>query len=171
MRAHLACEIVTVALLGVFATAVGGQDGKKLPKGFIPVTLPPGKLPEGVIHLRLAPGEFSVEDVERDGKIILRITAGKTVIETKSFFIGDGNGAALVQAPKQRLGNKEINEPGSSLYYEDFVPVEKLKPGSFYITTPSVFVGWFKSVEPRKRNEPPAPPVNNKGKTEKDNQE
>ena len=151
MRARLACETAMVALCFVFATAVGAQGVKQLREGFVPVRLPPGKLPEGVIHVRLPPGEFSVEDVERDGKIVLRITAGKTVIETKSFFIGDGNGAALVQAPDKRLNNKQINEPGSSLYYEEFVPVEKLKAGSLYITTPSVFVGWFKSVQPRKR--------------------
>jgi hypothetical protein len=152
MRAHSACKMaVAVVVLGVaLGTPAGAQDAKKLPGGFIPVKLPPGKLPEGVIHVRLPPGEFSVEDVERDGKIILRITAGKTIIETKSFFIGDGCGAALVQAPEKRLNNKQVNEPGSSLYYEDFVPVKKLKAGSLYITTPSVSVGWFKSVRPRR---------------------
>ena len=151
MRRYLPCKIVMVALCGFLAAAVGAQEDRKLPEGFVAVTLPPGKLPDGVIHLRLPPGEFSVEDIEREGKIILRITAGKTVIETKSFFIGDGTGAALVQAPSKRLGNKETNEPGSSLYYEDFISVEKLKAGSFYVTTPSVNVRWFKSAQPRKR--------------------
>jgi hypothetical protein len=166
MRAHLACGTVIVVLLGAFGTFVGAQDGRELPKGFTRVTLPPGKLPEGVVHVRLPPGEFSVEDIERDGKVILRITASKTVIETKSFFIGDGNGAALVQAPTQRLRNKQTNGPGSSLYYEDFVPVDKLKPGSLYITTPSVNVGWFTTAQPRKQKQPPS--VDKKDKTEKE---
>ena len=151
MRPPLACKAAILLLIGAFTITAGAQEGRKLPDGLVRVKLPPGKLPEGVIHVKLPPGEFIVEDIERDGNILLRITAGKTVIETKSFFIGDGDGAALQQAPEKRLNNKQVNEPGSSLYYGSFIKVEKLKAGSLYVTTPSVFVGWVKSVQPPKK--------------------
>ena len=150
MRAFLVCRVVAVMLFGAAAMAHGYQDERKLPEGITLVKLPPGKLPEGVIHLKLPPGGFSIEDVERDGKIVLRITAGETVIETKSFFIGDGNGAAIFEAPDKRLRNIQRNGVGSSLYFANFVSVDKLKPGSFYVTTPSVFVGWVKKTPPPK---------------------
>ena len=151
MRATFVPAIPGLCFLVLLGTTSGAQDERKLPDGFLRVTLPPGKLPEGVIHVRLPPGEFIVEDIKRDGKIILRITAGKTVIETNKFYMGDGNGAALEEAPEKHLNNKIINSPGSSLFYEKFIGVEKLKAGSLYITTPSVHVGWFKSVRPQKQ--------------------
>ena len=147
MRVAFALPVAALTVLLIFAITAGAHDEPKLPDGFIRVKLPPGKLPDGVIHVRLPPGEFIVEDIERDGKILLRITAGKTVIETNRFFIGDGNGAALVEAPEKRLNNKLTNEPGSSLDYAKFVTVDKLKAGSLYVTTPSVHVGWVKVVQ------------------------
>ncbi|MFO0928443.1 MAG: hypothetical protein U0736_15685 [Gemmataceae bacterium] len=151
MHADWAWLLVAVALVGTPGGFGVAQQPRPLPNGFAPVKLPPGKLPPGVISIRLAPGGFTVEDIERDGKILLRITAGKTVIETKSYYLGDGCGATLVEAPERRLNNVQMNEPGSNLLYEAVIPITKLKAGSLYITSPDVNIGWFKSVKPDKR--------------------
>ena len=97
----------------------------------------PLKLPEGVILVKLPPGEVRMETIQRGGKPILRVTVGKTVIEAKGLYFGDGNGAGYWDSAT--LGASTITHfPGSSINQEDYSPLEKLKAGSLFITTPSI---------------------------------
>ena len=75
---------------------------------------------------------------------MMQIKAGKMLVETNKFYIGDGNGAFLEEAPGKVWENTWRHSPGSGQYYGTFVPVDKLKPASLYVTTPSVIIGWFK---------------------------
>lgn len=144
------CLRPVVALLGFFliAHAVVGlaQEGPKLP--------------DGVILVKLPPGEMRKENIIRNGKPILRVTVGKTIIETRELFLGDGKGAIQIEAIKEGMhwvpasGGKgfifdgsDTSAPGSEIHMEHFLPVEKLKPGSLYITTPSIIFRWGKDAK------------------------
>jgi hypothetical protein len=110
-------------------------------------------LPEGVTHVALPPGTIRLENIMKDGKHLLRLTVDKLVIHGRAFFLGDGKNALQVEATKEGMhwarpgGRKgfvidgtDTHEPGSiigaqgGLYWK----VGQLKPGSVYLTTPSI---------------------------------
>ena len=110
-------------------------------------------LPEGVIHVALPPGAIKMEYTVKNGKPLLRLTAGKAVIEARTVFLGDGKAATQFEATKEGIhwpsakGEKgfvvdgEItHEPGSTIGVlgGDYLTVDQLKPGSVYVTTPSI---------------------------------
>ena len=106
-------------------------------------------LPAGVINVAVPPGILRMEDV-RDGRTLLRVTVGKTVIEARTVFMGDGKGATRDDAMKGedaiKGGHVIINEPGSTIIDEGFVPLPNLKAGSLYVTTPSIIFRWGKDA-------------------------
>jgi hypothetical protein len=106
-------------------------------------------LPDGVIHVRLPDGQVRIE-TSVGVKPIYRVSAGKTVIETRTFFFGDGRGAGSWDATKEGSGNSYIHNPGSSINYQQFLPVEKLKAGSIYVTTPSIIFKWGIIARPKR---------------------
>ena len=108
-------------------------------------------LPDGVTHVALPAGEVRKENLLRKGKPTIRLTVGRTVIEARSIFLGDAKGATHFEAIKEGVhwapasGRKgvvmdgiSIDEPGSTIEDADFHPLEKLKSGSLYITTPGI---------------------------------
>jgi hypothetical protein len=83
----------------------------------------------------------------------LRITVGKTVIVAQTVFFGDGKCATEYEArkdgihwlsPKDRTGftvtGDIIDHAGgtTSVAFGEYLTVDKLKPGSIYVTTPSI---------------------------------
>src|SRR5689334_5864347 len=60
-------------------------------------------LPEGVIHVSLPPGVIEWERIFKSGKPLLRVTVGKTVIEARNVFIGDGKAAAEAEATRDGI--------------------------------------------------------------------
>jgi hypothetical protein len=137
-----------------------------------PQTGPAGQqieLPEGVTHVALPPGAVQWENVRAKDGMILRVTAGKTTVEGKRLYYGDGKLAVEIAATaegmhfvqwtgwkgpgKQRIsGNmnfsvkhgividgEHVDEPGVIWCVEPNGPKPgELKPGSVYITTPSI---------------------------------
>lgn len=124
------------------------------------------ELPEGVTHVALPPGEVQWENVRTKGGMILRVTVGKTVAEGKRLFYGDGKLAVEIKATAEGMhfvqwtgwkgtqssGNMDfsvrpgilidgqhVDEPGAIWYVDPNGPKPgDLKPGSVYITTPSI---------------------------------
>jgi hypothetical protein len=110
-------------------------------------------LPEGVTHVALPPGTLTMERIMKNGKPLLRLTVGKTVICGRTLFLGDGKHAMQFDATKEgilwaRPGGKkgpvidgtDTYAPGSTLGAKDgeYYKVGELKAGSVYLTTPSV---------------------------------
>lgn len=124
---------------------------------------PDPKLPEGVILVKLPPGEVRMENVNRDGKPVLRVSVGKTTVETQALFFGDRYGATQYQARKDgihwmtanggstQFGLTIVSQPGSATFEEAFLTLEKLKAGSVFVTTPSLVFRWGKDAIPRKK--------------------
>jgi hypothetical protein len=113
----------------------------------------PLALPEGVTHVALPPGALKIERIFRNKKPLLRLSVDKTVIEGRSLFLGDGKNALEYEATKEGvhhvsrtrpkgfvIDGVEVNEPGSTLgaLGGNFITVDQLKPGSVYLTTPSI---------------------------------
>ena len=106
-------------------------------------------LPEGAIHVALPPGTIAWERIIRNEKPLLRLTVGKTVIEARNVFIGDGKSATEFEATKDGIywpapKGGQGQKFGASMSWEggklrvpakDFRTVEGLKPGSVYLTT------------------------------------
>src|SRR5262245_37336647 len=92
------------------------------------------ELPEGVTHVALAPGEVQWENVRTKGGMILRVTAGKTAVEGRRLFYGDGKLAVEIaataegmhfiqwtgwKAPTRSSGNLDFSVgPGIRIYGE-----------------------------------------------------
>jgi hypothetical protein len=108
-------------------------------------------LPDGVTHIVLPPGTLQVKRVFKGGKPLLRLNVGKTVIHARSLFLGDGKHATKFEAVKggiQRARGKKsdvfdgdiIYDPGDTIEVlgGGYVKVDQLKPGSVYLTTPSI---------------------------------
>jgi hypothetical protein len=109
-------------------------------------------LPEGVIHVALPPGTLKIENIARKERYLIRVTVGKTVIESRTVFLGDGKGAQEIEATKEGMhwvspGRKkgfvmdgvQTHEPGSTIGVLEgapFLTVANLKAGSVYLTTP-----------------------------------
>jgi hypothetical protein len=94
-----------------------------------------------------------MERVVKKGKLILRLTVGKTIVEARTLFLGDGKNATQFEAIKEGIhwasprGEKGFvtdgvitHEPGSTIGVEGgrFISVDHLKPGNVYVTTPSI---------------------------------
>ena len=131
--------LVGITILACSAPGLGAQEGLVLP--------------DGVTHVALPPGELRMENVVRNGKPLLRLTVGKTVIETRTIFLGNGKGATHYEAIKEGMhwvppeGGKgfvvdgvQTFEPGNTIGEPspNFIRVQNLKPGSIYITTQSI---------------------------------
>jgi hypothetical protein len=109
-------------------------------------------LPEGVTHVALPPGTLELKNILKNGKPLLRLTVDKLVIHARDLYLGDGKHATKYEATKEgvhwagpsgRKGgvtNGYIHEPGSTIGVEggDYWKVGQLKPGSVYLTTPSI---------------------------------
>ncbi|SRR5579884_1760076 len=121
-------------------------------------------LPEGVIHVALPPGAIKLERILKKGKPILRLTAGKAIVEARSVFLGDGKAATQFEATKEGIhwpsakGEKGfvtdgeiIHEPGSTIGVlgGDYLTVDQLKPGSVYVTTPSIKFDFQPATKPK----------------------
>ena len=139
MRALFVSNVVTVSLCALLVTAAEGYDQHKKKDGKPEANVQQWpKLPEGIIHVQLPPGQLRIDNIIRDDKPILRVTVGKTVIETRSLFLGNDKGATQYEATKEGLhwvrgiggkgnivGIAIIQEPGSAINDEDFVPLNK----------------------------------------------
>ena len=106
-------------------------------------------LPDGVIHVALPKGQVRMQTT-RDDKPIYIVRAGETEIETRAFFFGDGKGAGSWDAAKEGAGNSYVHGVGSTLGYQNFLPVDKLNAGSLYITTPSINFLWGINARPKR---------------------
>jgi hypothetical protein len=60
-------------------------------------------LPDGVIHVALPPGPFRIENFVRNKKPLLRVSVGKSAIETRTLFLGDFKGVQQVEATKRGM--------------------------------------------------------------------
>ncbi len=112
----------------------------------------PADLPDGVIFIALPPGDLRMEDVERNGKPLLRFSVGKTVVEARELFLGDGKGALHFEATKMGIhdvppgGGEGGYISGVQTYGEGtvlgtkggFLKVTQLKTGSIYLIAPSI---------------------------------
>jgi hypothetical protein len=108
-------------------------------------------LPEGVIHVSLPPGTIEwVRVFNKNGEPLLRVSVGKTVIEARHVFIGDGKAATEYEATKDGIlwpsvksrkgpllkdGGMSWESGTTGVAPGDFLAVDKLKPGSLYLTT------------------------------------
>jgi hypothetical protein len=110
-------------------------------------------LPEGVTHVALPRGTVKLKRITRNGKPLLRLTAGELVIHARGLYLGDGKHAIKYEATKKgirwvRAGGKkgsvvgvEVMEGSGELFGvwdDDAWMVERLKPGSVYLTSPSI---------------------------------
>ncbi|HZT79053.1 MAG TPA: HEAT repeat domain-containing protein [Gemmataceae bacterium] len=109
-------------------------------------------LPEGVCYVALPPGTVRWERVFRQGRPLLRVSVGRTVVESRNVFIGDGKAATMYEATKEGIHWPTIKggrgpllkdgtmtwEPGGGIGVEggDFLIVDRLKSGVVYLTTP-----------------------------------
>jgi hypothetical protein len=134
---------VLMFAVGVFGTATSPPcAGQEAPA-----------LPEGVTHVALPPGTLEMRHILKDGKPLLRLYVGKTVIHGRDLYLGDGKLATKYEAKKEGVhwagpsgrkgfvfGSGFTHEPGSTIGVEGghYWKVEQLKPGSVYVTTPSV---------------------------------
>jgi hypothetical protein len=121
-------------------------------------------LPEGVIHVALPPGKMKMEYTIKKEKPLLRVSAGKAVIEARTIFLGDGKAATQFEATKEGIhwpsakGEKGFvidgewtNEPGSTIgaTAENYITVDQLKSGSVYVTTPSIKFEFKPAAKPK----------------------
>jgi len=142
---------ILICLAVVLGTTASGQEKKAQDKDV-------AKIPEGVIHVQLPRGAFRIENIERDGKPLLRLTAGRTVIEAQTLFLGDAKGVQQIEAIKEGMhwvrpnggkggiidGGMEF-EPGSTvgtLATAVHLTVDQMKAGSLYVTTTSINFEW-----------------------------
>lgn len=122
------------------------------------------ELPAGVIHVALPPGDMKIEYTVKNKKPLLRISVGQTVVQARTVFFGDGKHATEYEAREDGIhcylskkdrkgfvitgeieasvGSSEILEDG--LYYR----VDELKPGSIYLTTPSISFRFKRAAKP-----------------------
>ena len=122
------------------------------------------RLPDGVIHVALPPGEVRMENIARNGKVFIQLSAGKTVIEAQTMFLGDSKGATRFESTKEGIhwapasggkgfifgnGSPSTREPGSTIGDPDFYALDKLKAGSVFLTTPSVRFVFGPDAKPR----------------------
>ena len=130
---------------------------------------PSPKLADGVIHVRLPPGTFDMKPVKLNGKPMIRITVGKTIIETQRFFFGDRWGCTQFEAiddiihwmpPKGGMGDTLAGmskEPGAGYFSQSYVSLDQLKRGNLLVTSPSFVFRWGKDAKPRVAPRPAAP--------------
>jgi hypothetical protein len=143
---------VVVASLVWFASGVVAQEKERL------------KLSEGVIHVQLPPGEVRMENIARFGKTLIQLSVGKTVIEAKTMFLGDPKGATRFESTKEGIhwtpasggkgftfgnGSASVREPATTIGDPDFYTLDKLKPGSVFVTTPSIRFVFGQAAKPR----------------------
>ncbi len=121
-------------------------------------------LPAGVTHIALPPGAVKIEYTVKNKKPLLRISVGNTAVVAQSVFFGDGKSAAQYEATKAGIHRPHadgsegplddgeiISEPGSTeVRLDGGLPVARLKPGSVYITTPSVTFEFGPAAKPKK---------------------
>jgi hypothetical protein len=119
---------------------------------------PSPNLPDGVIHVRLPPGTFDMKPIKLNGKPMIRILVGKTIIETERFFFGDRWGCEQFEAigdiihwmpPKGGMGDRLAGmskEPGAGYFSQSYVPLDQLKSGSLLVTSPSFVFRWGKDA-------------------------
>ena len=114
---------------------------------------PGPKLPDGVIHVRLPPGTFNLKPVKLNDKVFIRITVGKTIIETQKFYFGDRWGCMQFEVVKDEIHwwagtlAGKTTPPGSTSYMAaEYVTVDQLKPGSLLVTSPSFDFRWGKDA-------------------------
>jgi len=103
--------------------------------------------------MALPSGAINVQCTTKDDKPRLRISVGKTVVVAQCVYCGDGKSATKYEATKKGIHNPHANgaegllikgeidiDPASVIVHADgdFIAVSELKPGSIYITTPSV---------------------------------
>jgi hypothetical protein len=143
------CLIPALTLVALGAVADSGRADEYL------------DLPAGVIHVALPPGDMKIEYTVKDKKPLLRITVGRTVVIAKAVFFGDGKSAKQMSAAEDGIHwvdaagggdvvtNGSITEGtgGTHTFVGGYLPVNQLKSGSVYLTTPSVL---FKFGAPRK---------------------
>jgi hypothetical protein len=120
-----------------------------------PITQEQPKLPAGVTRVTLPPGIVTLEYVAvkepAKGRPTLRLTVGKTVLQGERIYLGDGKVAQLFEATEEGIHwalttgkkgfveNTHIWHPGSGIDLgKDYWTVNGLKPGSVYVTTPSI---------------------------------
>jgi hypothetical protein len=113
-------------------------------------------LPEGVIHIKLPPGVLEIKPTKVNGKSMIRITAGKSLIETSKFYLGDRWGCTQFEIagdvihwipPKGGMGDTlagMVKQPGTAYYSQSFVALDQLKAGSVLLTSPSFVFRWGK---------------------------
>ena len=124
----------------------------------ISANAPSPKLPAGVIHVKLPPGTLELKPVKLNGKTMIRITVGKTMIETQKFYWGDRWGCTEFEAiddiihqvpPKGGMGNSLTGMsqgPGVGWFSRSYIALDQLKPGSLLVTTPSIVFRWGKDA-------------------------
>jgi hypothetical protein len=109
-------------------------------------------LPDGVTHVALPPGTLKVAYKVKDGKPLLRVSVGETAVEARTIFLGDGKAATRFEATKEGVRwvstkgetsltiSEMVSEPGSTIGVQGggFLELHELKPGSVYVTTPSI---------------------------------
>ncbi|MBI2806765.1 MAG: hypothetical protein HYX68_17435 [Planctomycetes bacterium] len=153
----LACDVVS-------NSAAAGAKDKKAGTGLLKTQRDTIKLPEGVIHVELPRGELHMEHLARADRPLVRLSVGKTIIEGRTFFLGDAKGATKFHAEKDGihweparggkdftfgLGSVSTRQPGSTISDPDFFALDKLKAGSVFLTTPSIRFKFGKKAVPR----------------------
>ena len=104
-----------------------------------------------------------MEYTVKNKKPLLRISSGKTVVVARSVFLGDGKAATEFVALKDGImwantdgsmgvviDGKIEHGVGTTIGAEDFITVDKLKPGSVYVTTPSIKFMFGPAPKPKK---------------------
>jgi hypothetical protein len=118
-----------------------------------------------VKRVTLPAGAVKWENVKTPRGVVVRVTAGKVVVEGKRLFYGDGKVATEIVATEKGmlfvhyrggtgpsastgpdsygvetvLGGTYTHGPGATWYVEPDAPTaDKLKPGSVYVITPSI---------------------------------
>jgi hypothetical protein len=125
----------------------------------------PLDLPEGVIHVALPPGTVEMDCVFKKGKPFLRVKVDKTVVVARNVFFGDGKHATEYEATEEggicwlsakgkrgfTVIGEMITEPGSATVVMDgdYLAVKQLKPGSVYVTTPSIKFEFHPADKPK----------------------
>jgi len=120
--------------------------------------------PEGVIHVALPPGALKMQNTVNGDKPLLRVSAGKAVVVARRVFLGDGKSATEFEATKRGihwanpdgtppLGGSGLIICGPGLTIEvrggTYLSVDQLKPGSVYITTPSIKFDFRPAAKPK----------------------
>lgn len=116
----------------------------------------PSQLPADVTLIVLPPGGLRIERVFRDNQPLVRLSVGKTIVEARALFLGDGKGALQVEALKEGMHWVPVEvppgqngrgtvvravqtyKPGTVIGAEAFLTVDQLRAGSVYVMTPSI---------------------------------